>query len=87
MGQRKKESYVIRIDPKRSVSKRKITARANEIGIKMNIKILYSNRHKLHLSRPEKICNGTSWKLAPALGNWHKLQTCASMGNSYKNEY
>ena len=54
MGQRKKESYVIRIDPKKSVSKRKITARVNEIGIKMNIKILYSN--------------------------WHKLQTCASIG-------
>ncbi|MGB5033020.1 MAG: hypothetical protein WBO76_12945, partial [Saprospiraceae bacterium] len=54
MGQRKKESYVIRIDPKRSVSKRKITARVNEIGIKMNIKILYSNWHKLHLSRPER---------------------------------
>ena len=54
MGRYKKESYVIRIDPKRSVSKRKITATVNELGIKMNIKILYSNWHMLHLAGPKR---------------------------------
>ena len=54
MGDLFRESYVIRIDSLRSVSKRKITATVNELGIKMNIKILYSNWHKLHLAGPKR---------------------------------
>lgn len=49
-GSVKKSRMLSCIDPKRSVSKRKITARVNELIIKMNIKILYSNWHKRKLA-------------------------------------